>query len=41
MMTSEEREFRLRPRKPPVRSERATYASAYKTDALRSHEPLL
>ena len=31
MMTSEEREFRLRPRKPPVRSERAAYASAYKT----------
>lgn len=31
MMTSEEREFRLRPRKPQVRSERATYASAYKT----------
>ena len=31
MMTSEEREFRLRPRKPPVRSERTTYASAYKT----------
>src|SRR6266516_2835417 len=30
-MTSEEREFRLRPRKPPVRTERATYASAYKT----------
>jgi type IV secretory pathway VirD2 relaxase len=31
VMTSEEREFRLRPRKPPVRSERATYAVAYKT----------
>jgi type IV secretory pathway VirD2 relaxase len=31
MAKNEEREFRLRPRKPPARSERAAWASAYKT----------
>ena len=30
MANSDEREFRLRPRKPPARSERAAWASAYK-----------
>lgn len=30
MAKDDEREFRLRPRKPPVRNERATWASAYK-----------
>ena len=30
MAKNEEREFRLRPRKPPERSERAAWASAYK-----------
>lgn len=30
MAKDDEREFRLRPRKPPARNERATWASAYK-----------
>ncbi len=30
MAKNDEREFRLRPRKPPARSERAAWASAYK-----------
>jgi hypothetical protein len=30
MAKDEEREFRLQPRKPPARNERATWASAYK-----------
>ena len=30
MAKDEEREFRLRPRKPPARNERAAWASAYK-----------
>ena len=30
MVKDEEREFRLRPRKPPARNERAAWASAYK-----------
>ena len=31
MAKNDESEFRLRPRKPTARSERATWASAYKT----------
>src|SRR5471032_2585035 len=31
MAKGDEREFRLRPRKPPVRNDRAAWASAYKT----------
>ena len=31
MAKNDEREFRLRPRKPPARSDRAAWASAYKT----------
>lgn len=47
MARNDEREFRLRPRKPPARSERGAWASAYKIlmhharmSGLRKRRPL-